>query len=361
MERKFTLLALTLTLISSSAFSASIGAAPGTIEFGEVEKGETITQEIYLTTTFEDEFQVNPSFSSAGNQEMFEGQNKFETSEEDITSWVELESAEVSSNRSKEFQLSDGSKVNSNGEFTMRVEIPRDAEPGYHHGMIRLNPSITSNEEGSPGALTWGETVVHFRFKVEGDAERLLTVQDVRGFRLQEDSAAVEVLLRNSGTVTTSTEGFSFDVYDQRRNQITSLYANGETLAPGESAWVAAQWNEEDRIEQGVYQIDGEVDYITGSATASGRFSLPDYNVVEVRPEDSPGSSEEEDSLPMWLVLIVLLLLGVLMWGFDIQPFWILLVVGVLGISAVIFLTGVSNLLILILLIVVGIVAYGGM
>jgi hypothetical protein len=49
------------------------------------------------------------------------------------------------------------------------------------------------------------------------------------------------------------------------------------------------------------------------------------------------------------------------MWGFDIEPFWIMLVIGVLAISALILLSGISNLLLLVLLIVVGIVIYGGM
>jgi hypothetical protein len=127
---------------------------------------------------------------------------------------------------------------------------------------------------------------------------------------------------------------------------------------------VPSYWVEGGGIEEGTYQIDGNVNYMTGSATASGSFSLPGFDVVEVVPSDDGGEGSQEDGgggLPVWLVVMVLALLGVLMWGFDIEPFWILVVVGVLGISAFILMSGLPNFLLAVLLIMVGIVIYGGM
>lgn len=357
---KLYLLSGIFVLMTSLGASASVGAAPGSIEFGEVSPGETIEQDIYVTTNFQDSFQVDPSFSSARKSDIFDESTRFETSEEDISDWIELDSTSINGNSSEQFQLDDGTYVNSNGEITLSIDVPSNAEPGYHHGTIRLNPELTSNEEGAPGSLNWGETAVPFRFKVEGDAQRQLSVMSVRGFRLGESKAAVEVLLRNSGTVTTSTEGFSFQVFDRRRNRLTSLYANGEILAPGEEAWVDAIWNSDDQIEEGKFQIDGEVDYITGSTTASGGFSLPGINRVEVRPSEDEENEESGGGFPIWFVVIVLSILGVLMWGFDIEPFWIVAIVGVLGISAFILLSGVPNYLLAILLSVVGLIVYGG-
>jgi hypothetical protein len=359
---KLLILAFLLALFSGFTASASVGAVPGSIDFGTVESGESLEQEIYVTTTVRDSFDLNPGFSSAGQNDIFDDSNRYEVSEEDISDWVEVGTTTVNGSTVEEFQLDDGSFVNSNGDFQLTIDVPGDAEPGYHHGTIHLNPQLSSDEQGQTASYNWGETVIAFRFRVEGNAERQLSVQDVRAFRQGEDSAVVELLVRNAGSLTVSTEGAGFDVYDQRRNQMTSLYATGGTkLAPGETKWLTASWNEDQEIDQGTYQVDGDVNYITGSAAASGSFSLPGINRVEVRPEDEEGDPETGDGVPLWFVIIVLSILGVLMWGFDIEPFWIVAILGVLGISAFILLSGVPNYILAILLIVVAVVIYGGM
>ena len=243
------------------------------------------------------------------------------------------------------------------------MDIPENAEPGYRYGNIRLNPQFTDLEQEGSGARVVTPTRIPYSFRVAGEVERNIIAQDVRGFRLGEDRAAVEVLLRNQGTVTTSTEEFEMEVFDSNRNVETTLQASGTILGPGESQWVDASWTDRNGVEEGNYQIDGEVDYFTGSAYASGSFSLPDFDVVEVRPDDSPAvdNEDERESVPLWLVVMVLVILGVLMWSFGIEPFWILAIVGFIGISAFILMSGISNMLLVVLLIVVGIVVYGGL
>lgn len=362
MDRK-ALLLIALFFFSGIVSAASVGAVPGNIEISDVNPGSSVEGTFYITTNYDTAFTVDPSASSTTSPTfVLESENPSIVSEQGSGSWFSFEETRVSPNNETSITLSDGTAVNSNARVDYTLDIPNDAEPGLHYGSIELNSDI-SGDQSEPGTNNFGETNIRYSIMVEGDPLRNIVVQDVRAFRLGEDEAAVEVLLRNEGTVTTSTEDFQVDVLDATGATEATLTAGDAVLEPGEERYVEASWGSEDGIEEGAYQIDGEVDYLTGQATASGSFSLPGFDVVEVRPDDSPAVDGEQDrgGLPLWLVAMILVLLGVLMWSFGIDPFWILLIVGIFGISAFILMSGISNYLLILLLMVVGIVVYGGL
>ena len=358
-----------LLLILFSGFTAgnSVGALPGSLDIGAVEPGSTVEQNVYIrATNIGQNFTVVPSANEISASTIFSGaiEESNEVSEQKSVDWWNFEESFVNPTTelsSQEIDIENAPTIHGVTQITL--DIPENAEPGYRYGNIRLNPQFTDLEQEGSGARVVTPTRIPYSFRVTGEVERNIIAQDVRGFRLGEDRAAVEVLLRNQGTVTTSTEEFEMEVFDSNRNVETTLQASGTILGPGESQWVDASWTDGNGVEEGNYQIDGEVDYFTGSAYASGSFSLPDFDVVEVRPDDSPAvdNEDERESVPLWLVVMVLVILGVLMWSFGIDPFWILVIVGFIGISAFILMSGISNMLLVVLLIVVGIVVYGGL
>lgn len=358
------ILFLGLAIFPVLGASASVGAVPSFIDFGEVGAGETVEMDVYVRTSYDQDFEINPSARAGRGSIMFrEGRDqRFETSEADITDWVELEQGVyVNTSERYEADITGGGTANVNSEFTMRVNVPReDVDPGYHYGSIRLNPEIFE-DQGGAGTTNWGETRIDFRLRVPGNAERQIVADDVRAFRLDEDAAVVELLLRNSGTVTAGTDDLSFEVYDSRREEVVELSASNTRLESGETEWVEASWDENERIDADNYRLEGDVNYITGSATVSESFSLPDYDVIEVRPadEDEEGVTSQ-DTVPLWLVMMVLLILAVLMWSFNVNPMWIILIIGVLGISAFILMSEVSNYLVILFLMMVSIILYRG-
>ena len=354
-----------LVLISSSSvLSASVGTIPGSLSFNDIDRGNSIERSVYVQAfDVGANFSVNPTFSSYVSSSMFDEENDriYSYSQQGSSDWFEAE--EVTVNPETSYTVSGGGTESSvEGQFNLTLNVPDEAEPGIHRGFLRLNADIGTTG-GTPGTSNIVETRIPYTITVPGEVQRNIVVQDVRAFRLGEDEAAVEVLLRNEGTVTTSTEDFQVDVLDATGATEATLTAGDAVLEPDEERYVEASWGSEDGIEEGAYQIDGEVDYLTGQATASGSFSLPGFDVVEVRPDDSPGSDEQDGrgGLPLWLVAMILVLLGVLMWSFGIDPFWILLIVGIFGISAFILMSGISNYLLILLLMVVGIVVYGGL
>jgi len=359
--KKSVVLSLFLVSMSYIVVAASVGAVPGNLNFGQVEPGETVEQDIYVRTNFGNNFTVSPSVTSDRSENIFDIDESYSISEQGSSNWITVEDAMVDPGERRTIELDGGSSTSVSGEFPLTLEVPSDAEPGLHFGRIRLNSDISGDDDGA-GTVNFGEAVVRYSLEVEGHADRSIEVQDIRAFRLGESEASVEVLLTNTGSVTTSTERFEVDVYDSSRREMTELSVSSSRIAPGDSEWVAATWSDGDRIEGGSYEIDGDVSYLTGSSYASGSFSLPDFDVVEVVPSDSPQSDEDErDGLPVWLVFMVLVILGVLMWSFDIEPFWILAIVGGLAVASFILLSGVSNYLLVVLLMVTGILFYGVM
>jgi len=365
MKKRILFLSITALLFASSVSATSVGAVPGSINFGDIEPGETVEQQIYIrTNNVNQNFTVEPTAASARQSQLFSSnfESRDSVSEQDLDDWIELEEATIdplTQIENPDIPMSNPPRVN--GEFTFTINVPSDAEPGYRRGTVRLNPDLTGDGDGA-GAEVIGETRLSYTFNVPGNAERDIAVQDVRSFRLGEDEASVELLLNNRGTVTTSTQSFDVDILDGSGSSKATLSASSAYLEPGESQWVYASWSEDDSIEEGSYQVDGEVDYFTGSAYASGSFSLPDFDVVEVVPSDSPQSDgDERGGLPVWLVFMILAILTVLMWSFDIEPFWILAIIGGLAVASFILLSGVSNYLLVVLLMVTGILFYGVM
>ena len=367
--KKLGLAILCILLFTGYGAATSIGAVPSSIDFGQVNPGESIEQPIYITVrsvSSQENFTITPSANGIGAGSLFTSErfdNQNEISEQPSEDWWGFEEATVGPRITVDGSELDMSALPElNGVSRGTLEVPENAEPGLRYGYINLNANPPQNARGAGNVGFVSPTRIRYSFYVSGNPERNLVVQDVRGFRTDTNRASVEVLLTNEGTVTTSSQDFEIDVLDGQGDNSATLEVSGLELEPGESEWTNAVWFGGD-VDEGTYQIDGQVDYFTGSAYASGSFSLGDIVTVEEAPSDSPVSDgeSERDTVPMWLVFMVLAILAVLMWSFDIEPSWILAIVGGLAISAFILLSGVSNYLLVVLLMAVGIVVYGVM
>jgi len=360
MYRRVICLSVLTILLSSLAASASVGTAPSSFNFGEVEPGESIEKDIYVRTNFNEEFYVNPSVSTGPSNDIFSRTIGSEVSEADIDDWIDLENeAFIDPNNTETYQLSDGDSVNANGHFNFRLDVPSNAEPGYYFGRIRLNPQV-SEEGAGAGTTNWGETRPTLRFRVSGQAERSIEVTDINGIRIGEDQVQLIMQLQNTGTVTTRLDGGNLSILDEEGYEIDEVNVPSATLAPGEVAEVDRTWRY-DGLEGGNYQVDGLGDYRTGETYISGDFSVS--SVIQQREAiDEPEAEQdgEEFDMPFTLVIMLLMILGAVLYFFEIDFFWIVVIVGFVGISAFIFFSAASNLLILILLGLIGVTVYYG-
>ncbi|MFB6076622.1 MAG: hypothetical protein ABEK12_00640 [Candidatus Nanohaloarchaea archaeon] len=159
--------------------------------------------------------------------------------------------------------------------------------------------------------------------------------------------------------MTTSVRGGQLKIRDIRGNVIREIPIGSRVLKPGETEIIEASWYGSG-VEQGQYQVSGNVNYLSDRATITGRmFSLP--GGIQVVPPNATGDEPRQpgkEPLPIWLVAMVLALLGVLMYSFEIEPVWIAGTIGFLAIAAGIVLTGIPDYTLAILIIVLGGVYY---
>ncbi|MFB6241449.1 MAG: hypothetical protein ABEJ36_01440 [Candidatus Nanosalina sp.] len=366
MNRKLLPLLLVVLLTGSSA-AISVGVAPGYIHVGTIQRGETAKVNIYLTSNSNSPFRVNPGFKQPFSSTKFGGLGPVEpgkVSEQSIGSWIEFskQSFTVNPNDTDTVALSDGTIVASNGKITMYVKVPETgAEPGYHVGRVSVSPVAGSGR--GYGAAVIAQSSVEFSFRVPGEAERELRLTDVNAFRLKEDVVRIDTKIKNTGTVTTQANSTKFLIENFVGENVESIRGGSALLSPGESEWLSSYWNGKE-VSAGQYTLKSNIGYITGQSFASRAFSVTD--AIRVKPVNQTGGNQtgtpspSGETLPTWLVVMFLILVGVLMYSFKIDPMWILVFLGLLSAALFIFLSGASNYLLLVLLTAGGLIIYYG-
>lgn len=341
--------------------AASVGVAPGSVDLGEVNSGETVEQDFYITTNYNQNFFVQPSFRSGSRSTMFDEDNerRYETSEADISEWVSVQDeVEVEPNNTQRYTLDDGRSVNANGFFRAQISVPYDAEPGYYYGSFNLDPE-TDSEVGGAGTETWGVARPNFRFRVSGQVERGIEINNVEGVRTGNDRVQIIKQLQNTGTVTTRLSGGNITVLNEEGESLDEFRIGSATLAPGEVAEIDTTWSSEN-VEGGNYQVDGIGDYRTGETHISGDFAITGVIRDPVDIDEPDAESEDDADIPYTLLLMVLLFLGVILYLLEIDLVWIIIFVGVTGISLFIIFSSAPTYLILILASLIGVILYYG-
>ena len=359
--KRLLLVTLILALIIPLCQAPSVGVSPGYKYFGEVEREASRTAELYITTTAQTPFEVKPEFEPPLHSDVFEERGMTvpgKVSEEKIKPWIRFEqdSFVVDPRNESVSRLGDGTPVKHSGKVTFTIDVPHNAEPGYHAGKIKLNPVFGEAGEGF-GARVVGEAVFRFSFKVPGPAMRRLEITDIQAIRTGPEEVRIDTFVKNTGTVTTTLKTGKAKIIDGSGEKIGAMYLGGEVIKPKETRVLTDYWRS-DKIQGGQYQFDGKLSYITGAMSLGDVFSIPQQ--IEIVPPDrtAPGEEPQREKFPIWLVLMILSVLGVLMYSFEIDPVMIFFSIGVLGISSYIFLTGLSNLYIIVLVGIAGGILY---
>lgn len=366
MERKLLLVATLALLMVSGASAINLGVNPDTRDLGEVERGETYDLDfnLILSGTSSD-VAADVSYVEASNnilQPRDSDRNydfsSDEASHESMDSWVSFEQDRLVLDP-EDYEEKNGLTIHGtvNGELT----VPNDAEPGYHMFLVDLQPELADGGGITLQAVSQ-PTVV---FRVPGRAERDIEVRSVTGLRSGDSSAQLNVEVVNTGTVTTRLRSSDLEVVDEDTGaKIADTPINSEKIAPGERRTVTANIDTSGDLEAGQYRVRGNMDYITGKAVFDDTIAIEDF--IEIQPSENQtgqqtgGEGGDREALPTWLVIMVLVALGVVLYSFDIDPFWIAVLVGFTAITAFVLMTGLPTWLILIALIVTVITVYYG-
>ncbi|UCG95915.1 MAG: hypothetical protein JSV92_02640 [archaeon] len=298
-------LLLVFLLTLAQARGVSLGAAPGVMQIGELEPGREYAVDFYLVTNSRNDLVTSLDFIES-RRSMFDhnvtGRYTFipaEASEEDMSEWLSFlrEKVVVSNRESFSVRFPDGSIVNANEKVTIIMDVPPDAEPGYHTYEVVLKPKLSSGGSGT-GVSTIGITRPFFIFKIPGVAKREGVIEGVAGSR-NGDRAAVDVLFRNSGTVTMSARVSSLKVYNETGYYV-GTYDGGYVMVPPKNTGILKVfWRDLDTNEQKNIKIEATVDYLTGKVTKETMVTIPRAGVtarMEVRAEE----------FPWWIVILII-------------------------------------------------------
>ncbi|MFB6208118.1 MAG: hypothetical protein ABEJ69_02110 [Candidatus Nanohaloarchaea archaeon] len=367
METKKLVFLVLAAVLFTSLGAAYVGTAPGVQDLGKLEPGGTYEAYFYVLTDRSEPFLIKPSYTRPHTSILTEGKktrydfNPKKASEEDISSWVTIQDTyQVDPSNVQIIQLDNGGVARANQKVEFELTIPRNAEPGYHAGAINLNPKFSASASGTTSVQTVGVTQFVFVFYVDRDKPptepiRDLKILGVNSLRVSEDKVRVDFLMKNNGTVTTRVQRAKTMIYNQVGNKTGKIVVGGEYLAPGNTRIVQTYWKDQN-IDPGTYRVEGQMSYITGSAYIDDTINVSE--MVEI--QSGPQTGDEGGKVPYWMVIMVLVLLGAMMYYFDLDPVWVLLLLGIVGISLYIVLTGLPNYLLGLLLLLSGAVLIYG-
>ena len=296
---------LVFVVLSEPAEALSLGAAPGVMEIGELKRGKEYAVDFYLLTNSKSEMVVGFGTNEAKNSMYARNRTSRYTfipalaSQEDFLDWIEFirKRVVVSDQDSFKVRFPDGSIVNANEKVSFIIDVPQDAEPGYHAFEVVLKPKIGGGS--GMGLSTIGVTRPVFIFKVPGEAERKGVIEGVAASR-NGNRVSLDVLFRNTGTVTVSARISSLKIYNETGHYITTVKGGSVLVPPKSTKILRVYWTDEDMTRQKKIKVEATADYLTGRITKETMVTVPK---AEVMTGQITGKKE---GFPWWMIILAL-------------------------------------------------------
>ncbi len=291
-------------ILFSQVKALSLGAAPGVMEIGKLDRGKSYAVDFYLLTNSKKDMITTLGFRE-GKKSMYDknvtGRYTFipaEASEESIEDWIDFIRSKIVVSDMDSFQVRfpDGTIINANEKATFTLDVPEDAEPGYHSFEVVLTPKL-SGGSGS-GVSTIGVTRPVFIFQIPGKATRSGVIEGMAGSRT-ENKAEVDVLFRNTGTVTISARVSSLKVYNETGHYIGTYTGNYVKIPPKSTGILKVYWIDKNRNKQKTIKVEATVDYLTGEVTKEGMVTIPRTGVTT-------RILESKEDFPWWIIILII-------------------------------------------------------
>jgi hypothetical protein len=287
----------------------SVGVSPQVVDLGNVSIGTKIVR-FYIVTISDEpllvylepanpllDFFDNPSYKNL----------LYNYSEEQVLSWVELLSNPVELTPSGDSSAF-GGNVKGWREINFLLNVPSTAEPGYHLFRVIPRPSVPEGgAAGQVGVKVATIVPVNILFSVPGKAVRQGKILDITGEYVR-NNLALHIHFLNTGTVTISASASRVEVYDSKKNMITSGSSDVVSIKPGEKKVLTAMLPISG-VKYGEYDVYAKVSYLTGYTEKNSTVSL--YPPTEIPPA-------KPIEIPWWLiVLIIFLIIFLLLYKYE--------------------------------------------
>lgn len=301
----FIVFSVLFSIISFSAQSFVVGVSPGSINLGDVEKDSTKLVEFYITTPSEETILVKLETEN-GNLDFFSRSNYkdfvYNYSEEDATSWVKVINNPVEIKPSNETLAATGGLIRGREKISFILDIPKDAEPGYHVLSVKPTPSASSEAIGTVGSQVVAITGISIIFKTPGDAIRKGLILDTETGNYIGNRLEIKTYFQNTGTDTVSARATQ-RIYNESGDVIAEIYSGKNFVKPKEIK-AFSTYLPTNGLSLGNYNAYTVVDYTTGKSEKSSTIKLtaPPPTALAAKPE-------EASLLPLIIVFVIIVII----------------------------------------------------
>jgi hypothetical protein len=297
-------LAIFLTMFTFVSFADySIGVSPGTIDMGNISSGSTKSVDFYLTTPSENSIFLRLD-SERGNLNFFSKPQYsgliYNHSEEDTTPWVKVINNPVEIRPDNETLRTSGGLFRGKEKISFLIDVPKDAEPGYHIVYIKPVPSTPSDNIGTVGSRVVAVTSLGVIFNVPGNAIRRGAILDTEMGSYSESRLEIKTYFQNTGTMTISANAIQ-RIYNGSE-LIQEMYAGEQFVKPKEIK-VFTTYLDASKVAIGDYNAYTIVDYTTGQAERGSIVKVISPSTAAAFVAGPEGSS----LLPLLIIAIIVI------------------------------------------------------
>lgn len=300
MKKFFLILFFSIFLQTAFAQEYIIGVSPPYLEF-KVEKGTSKMGSFLLLTPSNSTILINLE-SSPGLIEYLSlsGRSSYlqNFSEEDASSWIQPFSNPIELKPKPGEQIAD---IRAWREVGFLINVPKDAEPGYHLVKLTPKPYLPAGSIGPVGVQILTVTPINLILNVEGKAIREGKILDITA-SYSDGNVLIQIHFLNTGTVTISARASKIEVYDKNNTLIETVSSGTQTVKPGEKI-VLSSSIPASKIKDSEIFVYAKVDYLTGFAEKSSLVVIqPLITAAVVKPE-------RPFVIPLWLILLIVFVL----------------------------------------------------
>jgi hypothetical protein len=305
---KLTILSLFVVFMflasSVNAIDYSVGVSPPVVEAGKIEGGTTKIIKFYINTISDETLLVRlePQESSFD----FFVRDAYKTlkenySEQSVKGWAEFLSNPVELKPNNE-TVAPG-YVRGRREINFLLNVPENADPGYHILNIMPTPKVLDENFGAVGSGVVALTSVNVLFFVPGEAHRDGIILDVLPEAFSNFGQIIGINTHFQNTGTLSIIARSVNRIYSNNTLVAEIMSGKEIVMPGEKLALKAPLSTSG-LSEGDYRIETVVDYTTGTASKNTTMSLHPTQTVTV----------SKTEFPFWIIILVIIVILIILY-----------------------------------------------
>lgn len=300
-RRLFLLVILLASAVSLGDSKYSIGVSPGIVQLDGIEPDEQKVVKFFVITQSEEPLVLNMEISN-GNMDFF-SRSGYESyinnySEQSTDGWLKSTENPVKINPSDNSGLPE--TIKGWKEISLLLDVPENAEPGYHLINVRPAPSVDKTSPGKVGTILIASVSFSVLFRVNGDASRQGIILDTVAENYRGSTIDLNTFFKNTGT-TTMTIRATHKIYNSNGTELGTFLSPKETAAPQQVKKIFTPVRLD--MPPDNYTISTKVNFITGETEKRTELKITGQPLA---PKEV---AAEARVFPITLIILVIIII----------------------------------------------------